>query len=182
MDGGSSAGVPSEYEQLLERLEAARETEVLEQALAAAQERLGMDASYVTTIDSRNQTIHAMVGDGDIVNRYQGTVFPVEQTYCMRMLSGEIPNAVPDTQAEPAISELDASREFRAYVGVPVRLSDGRVHGTFCCVSTGTRPGVGPDEDRFMQVHADIVAARVDQVHGDIARLTERFRAKPMQA
>ena len=30
-----------------------------------------------------------------------------------------------------------------------------------------------------MQVLADIVAARVDQVHGDIARLTERFRAKP---
>src|ERR1700733_13514517 len=119
MDGGSSAGVPSEYEQLLDRLEAARETEVVEQALAAAQERLGMDASYLTTIDSQNQTIHAMVGDADIVDRYQGTVFPVEQPYCMRMLSGQTPNAVPDTQAEAAISELDASRKFRAYVGVP---------------------------------------------------------------
>jgi GAF domain-containing protein len=178
MDGGSSARTASDYEQLLEGLEAAQETEVLEQALAAAQERLGMDASYITTIDARTQTIHAMVGDADIVDRYQGTVFPVEQTYCMRMLSGEIPNAVPDTQAEPAIKDLDASREFHAYVGVPVRLSDGSVHGTFCCVSTGTRPGVGPDEVRFMQVLADIVAARVERVHGDIARLTERVRAQ----
>ncbi len=178
MDGGSSARTASDYEQLLEGLEAAQETEVLEQALAAAQERLGMDASYITTIDARTQTIHAMVGDDDIVDRYQGTVFPVEQTYCMRMLSGEIPNAVPDTQAEPAIKDLDASREFHAYVGVPVRLSDGSVHGTFCCVSTGTRPGVSPDEVRFMQVLADIVAARVERVHGDIARLTERVRAQ----
>jgi GAF domain-containing protein len=179
MAGGSSARALSEYQELLTKLELARETEVLEQALAAAQEHLDMDASYITTIDSRNQTIHAISGDTDTVNRYQGTVFPVEQTYCMRMLSGQIPNAVADTRAEPTISELNVSREFHAYIGVPVRLSDGRVHGTFCCVSKGTRPGLGPDEVRFMQVLADIVAARVDQAHGDIARLTERFKGQP---
>jgi GAF domain-containing protein len=176
MEGGGTTRAPSEYDELVEKLEAAREAEVLEQALAAAQEHLGMDASYVTTIDSRNQTIHAMVGDPDIVNRYQGTVFPVEQTYCMRMLSGEIPNAVLDTRAEPAISGLAVTGEFHAYIGVPVRLSDGRVHGTFCCVSRETRPGITPEEVRFMQVLADIVAARVERVQGDTARLTKRFR------
>ncbi len=96
----------------------------------------------------------------------------------MRMLGGEIPNAVPDTRAEPAISELPVTAEFHAYVGVPVKLSDGSVHGTLCCVSRETRPGLGPDEVRFMQVLADIVAARVERVHGDIARLTERFSAR----
>ena len=148
---------------------------MVKQALAEAQRHLGMNASYLTTIDSRNQTIHAMFGDDDVVSRYQGTVFPIEQTYCMRMLGGEIPNAVPDTGAEPAISQLEVSREFHAYVGVPVRLSDGRVHGTICCVSKDTRPGLGPDEVRFMQVLANIIAARVERVRGDIARLTERF-------
>ena len=59
-----------------------------------------------------------------------------------------------------------------------MKLSDGRVHGTFCCVSRETRPGVGPDEVRFMEVLAAIVATRVEQVHGDVARLTERFRAE----
>jgi len=151
---------------------------VVQQALAEAQRHLGMNASYLTTIDSRNQTIHAMFGDEDVVSRFQGTVFPLEQTYCMRMLAGEIPNAVPDTAAEPAISRLEVSKEFHAYVGVPVMLSDGRVHGTICCVSKDTRPGLGPDEVRFMQVLAEIVAARVERVHGDIARLTERFGAK----
>jgi GAF domain-containing protein len=242
MDGGSSARVQSEYEQLLTRLEVARETEVLEQALAAAQERLGMDASYLTTIDSRNQTIHAMVGDADIVNRYQGTVFALEQTYCMRMLSGQIPNAVPDTEAEAAISDLDASREFHAYVGVPVRLSamsgrtnsdvlvlgavipvdqtycarmlkgeipnivpdvsaepglrnvtairnigayigvpvelsDGRVHGSLCCASNEPRPELGEPELRFMQVLAAIVAARLERAQGSMVRLAKRFAA-----
>lgn len=176
MEGGGTIRAPSELQELIEKLESAQEAEVVEQALVAAREHLGMDASYITTIDSRIQTIHALVSDPETVNRYQGTVFPVEQTYCMRMLGGQIPNAVPDTRAEPAISELPVTREFHAYVGVPVKLSDGSVHGTLCCVSRETRPGLGPDEVRFMQVLADIVAARVERVQGDIARLTDRIK------
>lgn len=179
MEGHGTVGAPSEYKELIDKLESAHQAEVVEQALVAARERLGMDASYITTIDARIQTIHALVSDPDTVNRYQGTVFPVEQTYCMRMLGGQIPNAVPDTRAEPAISELPVTGEFHAYVGVPVKLSDGSVHGTLCCVSRETRPGLGPEEVRFMKVLADIVAARVDQVHGDMARLTERFEPRP---
>ena len=105
-------------------------------------------------------------------------MFPVEQTYCMRMLNGEIPNIVPDTRAEPAIRDLDATREFHAYVGVPVKLSDGRVHGTLCCVSREPRTGLGPEELRFMQTLAGIVATRVERARGDLARLTERFRRR----
>jgi GAF domain-containing protein len=178
VESGTEHEVPRDYAEAIHRIEAAHESDVVEQALAAAQEHLGMDASYITTIDARIQTIHAMMGDAEVVKRYQGTVFPVEQTYCMRMLSGDIPNAVPDTRAEPSISGLDVTSEFHAYIGVPVRLADGRTHGTFCCVSREARPGLGPDEVRFMKVLADIVAARVEQVHGDIARLTERFSAR----
>jgi len=170
----------SEYAELIDKLEAAQESDVVEQALAAAQQHLNMDASYITTIDARNQTIHAIVGDADTAARYTGTVFPVEQTYCMRMLSGDIPNIVPDTREEPAISGLAVTQEFHAYVGVPVRLSDGRVHGTLCCVSREPRSGLGSEELRFMQTLAGIVATRVEKARGDLARLTERFRpARP---
>jgi GAF domain-containing protein len=177
VDGGATER--SEYRELIEKLEAAQETDVVEQALAAAQQHLGMDASYITTIDASHQTIHAIVGDADTAARYTGTVLPLEQTYCMRMLNGQIPNVVPDTRAEPAIRDLDATREFHAYVGVPVRLSDGRVHGTLCCVSREPRTGLGSEELRFMRTLAGIVAARVDAVRGDLARLTERFRRPP---
>jgi GAF domain-containing protein len=179
VERGATQREPAEYSELIEKLEAAQESDVVEQALTAAQQHLNMDASYVTTIDARHQTIHAMVGDEDVVARYQGTVFPVEQTYCMRMLSGEIPNIVPDTRLEPAISDLAVTREVHAYVGVPVTLADGRVHGTLCCVSREPRPALGPEELRFMHILAGIVAARVDQVRGDLARLTERFGQAP---
>jgi GAF domain-containing protein len=167
----------SDYVELIEKLEAAQETDVVEQALAAAQAHLGMDASYITTIDAHHQTVHAIVGDADIAARYTGTVLPLEQTYCMRMLNGEIPNIVPDTRAEPSLRDLDVTRELHAYVGIPVKLSDGRVHGTLCCVSRQPRAGLGPEDLRFMQTLAGIVAARVERARGDLARLSERFRA-----
>lgn len=168
-------GEHSEYAELVRRLEAARECDVVEQALSAARDHLGMDASYLTTIDSRTQTIHAVISDDQDVKRYQGTVFPVEQTFCMRMLNGQIPNMVPDTAAEPAISHLPAAAEFHAYIGVPVKLADGRVHGTLCCVSHAPRTELVDEELRFMEVLAGIVGARIDQARGDLTRLTERF-------
>ncbi len=149
---------------------------MVEQALAAAREHLGMDAAYITTIDSRHQTIHAILGEPEVAERYQDSVLPIEQTYCMRMLNGDIPNVVPDTRAQPALHDLAATREIGAYVGVPVRLSDGRVHGTLCCVSREPKDGIGADELRFMQILAGIVATRLERARGDLARLTERFR------
>lgn len=178
MESGTEHRVSPEYAEAIDRIEAAQESDVVERALAAARERLGMHAAYVTTIDPHVQTIHAIVGDADIVDTYTGVVLPVEQTFCQRMLNAEIPNVVPDTRAEPAMRDLDATRAFGAYVGVPVRLSDGRVHGTFCCVSRDPKIDLGPEDLRFMQVLASIIAARVERVKGDMARLTARFRAE----
>jgi GAF domain-containing protein len=173
---GATEQQPSDYDDLLQKLEAAQEADVVEQALAAAREHMGMDAAYITAIDSRHQTIHAILGDPDVAERYQDSVLPIEQTYCMRMLNGDIPNVVPDTRAQPALHDLAATREIGAYVGVPVRLSDGRVHGTLCCVSRVPKEGIGSDELRFMQTLAGIVATRLERAQGDLARLTERFR------
>jgi len=178
VESSSAGGVIPEHLEALQKLKAAEESRVVEQALAAAQQHLRMDAAYLTTIDSRQQTVEAIVGDPGPFARFQGIAFPIEQTLCARMLSGEIPNAIPDTRAEPLTNDLDVTNEFHAYIGVPVKLSDGRVHGSFCCVSSQVRPDLGADEVRFMQVLADIVAARLEQVHGNIARLTERFRAR----
>jgi GAF domain-containing protein len=149
---------------------------VVEQALTAARAQLGMDAAYISTIDSRHQTVHAILGAPEVVDRFQDAVVPIEQTYCMRMLNGDIPNVVPDTGAQPALHDLSVTREIGAYVGVPVRLSDGRVHGTLCCVSRKPNDKLGADELRFMQILAGIVATRLERARGDLARLTERFR------
>src|SRR5947209_18361148 len=168
-------GLEGEYLDVLTQLEAAEESDVVEQALLAARERLGMDATYVGTLDSEAQTFLAVVGQTNARELVSGAVAPLEQTYCARMLSGDIPNVVPDTRAEPALRDVPATRHIGAYVGVPVTLASGEVHGTLCGLSNDPRPDLGPDELRFMRVLAGIVATRIDRAQTDLARLTERF-------
>ncbi len=141
--------IAPEYVEALRQIEAAQEDYAVQQALTAARERLRMDAAYLTTINARQQTIDAIVGDVGALGLVPGAACPVEQTYCMRMLSGEIPNVVPDTRLEPAVRDLAVTRVVRAYIGVPVKLSDGRVHGTLCCASHEHRAELGGKELRF---------------------------------
>ena len=176
MEQGATRSDSSEYVDLIAKLEAARESDVIARALSAARERLGMDAAYLTTIDARDQTVRGVVGPSEMTSQYQDSVIPLEQTYCMRMLAGEIPNVVGDTRADPVLGGLAASQHLGAYVGVPVTLSDGSVHGTLCCVSFDPRGDLGEEERRFMQILAGIVAARVERARGDVVRLTEGFR------
>jgi GAF domain-containing protein len=171
------AGVPSEYADAVRQIRAAREIDVVDRALSAAREELGMDAAYIATVDAQQQTIEAMSGRTNSDVLVEGAVLPVDQTYCARMLKGEIPNIVPDVSAEPGLRNVTAIRNIGAYIGVPVELSDGRVHGSLCCASNEPRPGLGEPELHFMQVLAGIVATRLDRAQGSMARLAKRFAA-----
>lgn len=177
MESPDARHAPDDYAEMLRRIEAAHEQDVVEQALTAARDRLCMDAAYITTMDPRQQTIDALVGESSALGLSEGLVVPIEQTYCRHMLSGQMPSIVPDTRAEPLVRDLIATRTIGAYVGVPVTLADGRLHGTLCCVSSQPQDGLGDEELRFMQVLAGIIASRVDQAEGDVERLLERHRS-----
>jgi len=152
MERGDARHASNDFAEMLRRIEVAQEQDVVEQALTAARERLCMDAAYITTIDPRQQTIDALVGDTAAMGLSEGLVVPIEQTYCRHMLSGDMPNIVPNTRVEPAVRDL-------------------------CCASSQPKDGLGDEELRFMQVLAGIIATRVDQAEGDVARLLARRRS-----
>ncbi len=170
--------IPPEYVDALRLIEAAKEDYAVQQALTAAREQLSMDAAYLTSIGSGQQVFDAVVGDIGALGLAPGFAVAVEETYCMRMLNGEIPNVVPDTRREPALRGLWATSIVGSYIGVPVKLSDGRVHGSLCCASSECRAELGSKELKFMQVLAGIVATRVEQAKGEMAGKAERLRGQ----
>ncbi len=158
----------------LARIAAAETTHTIELALDAARERLAMDAAYVTTHTPGIQSIDQVSGDSSALGFGAGTVVPIEQTYCHRMLKGELPNVVPDTRSDPAARELGASGLIGAYAGVPITLADGRVHGTLCCVSSQPRADLGAEEVEFMRVLAKMVGARINEIESDQAAAVDK--------
>ena len=145
----------------LDYIEAAEAGDAVDRALSAARERLHMDASYVSTITPEVQRVDQIVG-GAAFGLEPGREIPIDETFCSRMLQGDIPHVVADTNALPEVRDLRAAAMIGAYVGVPVTLSDGSTHGTLCCASREPRSDLGDDELRFMWVLAGIVAKNVE--------------------
>ncbi len=174
--------VPAADQEVLDALAAmaaAREREVIARALDAARQRLDMDAAFVSSVTPEIQSIDRVAGDTLPLGFDVGTTVPVTETYCTRMLAGLIPNLVPDAAAEPLLRGLAVAERVRAYAGVPIRLADGRLHGTLCCVSGEAKTNLGPGELHFMQVLATIVATEIDQAAADRATSARRLLGRP---
>jgi signal transduction histidine kinase len=97
------------------------------------------------------------------------------------LCDGRIGNAVSDVRANAVLAALSLTTRASvgAYVGVPLRFSDGRLYGTFCCLSHAPNPEIGDREVRFMRVLAKIVAGELErqELHREADQLKDDFVA-----
>jgi GAF domain-containing protein len=116
--------------------------EKIESLLSLVRENLQMDVAFVSEFAGDQLVFRALEGDGRSFGWREGEGFPLDESYCKRVLEGRLPNVVPDARVEDSTKELWVTREARigSYVAVPVVLSDGRPYGTLCCVSHKADP------------------------------------------
>jgi HD-GYP domain-containing protein (c-di-GMP phosphodiesterase class II) len=124
-----------------------------------------MDIAYLASFTNGVQRIDEVDGGGGSVALDVGDTTPLEDTFCARMVAGEIPNVVPDAAADARTVSLPSRSVvgIGAYVGVPVMLSDGRVHGSFCCISREPDPGLRERDARSLTAVARLVADHLER-------------------
>lgn len=134
--------------------------EVIESCLRLARERLGMEISWLAEIGGGRKVFRVVEGDRDDWELWDGSWLPDTESYCLRMLDGQIPNAIRDAAAEPAVASLDVTRRLRigSYIGVPLVLPGGEVRGAFCCARHTADAELGERDVRFLQVLARLIA------------------------
>ena len=105
--------------------------------LSEVRRALGMDVAFVSEFAGNELVFRALEGDAGSFGWREGQSFPLEESYCKRVLEGRIPRAVPDAGREEATRDLRVTTEagIGSYCAVPLVLSDGRPYGTLCCVS-----------------------------------------------
>ena len=109
----------------------------IEDMLREVRETLNMDVAFVSEISEDQLVFRALEGDAESFGWREGEGFPVDESYCKRVLDGRIPQVVPNAKREDATKDLRVTTEsdIGSYATVPLVLSDGRLYGTLCCLS-----------------------------------------------
>jgi GAF domain-containing protein len=116
--------------------------ESVEWLLSTVREALEMDVAFVSEFAGDRLVFRALEGDAESFGWREGEGFPLDESYCKRVLDGRLPNVVADARNEDQTKDLWVTSEadIGSYVAVPVMLSDGRPYGTLCCVSHRADP------------------------------------------
>ena len=148
----------------LARLSLDGSSEAIERILSLARAALDMDVAVIGAFDG-DFVVQAVDGEHEWFDLEVGSRIPVEQTYCRRMTQGDLPYLVTDAVADARTADLPITREsgIGAYVGVPIRLWDGTLYGTLCCLSRSAEPSLNVRDVRFLRVLAEIVADQLDR-------------------
>jgi len=165
----------------LARLSLDGSSEAIERILSLARAALDMDVALLGAFDG-DFVVEAVDGDNEWFDIEVGTRLPVERTYCGRMIKGELPHLIHDAAADERTADLPLTREagIGAYIAAPIRLWDGTLYGTLCCLSRSAEPSLNDRDVRFLRVLAEIVADQVDreQLEGEKRKLEwSRIRA-----
>jgi anti-sigma regulatory factor (Ser/Thr protein kinase) len=118
-----------------------------------------VDVAYLSRFGSGGQQVQCVAGDSGRFSFAEGDVFRFEDTYCRRMVEGSAPSLVPDVSAEPRMQDLAGADALGAYLGVPIRLFDGRIYGSLCCACKAPQPGWDSKDEAYLQLLADSLGA-----------------------
>jgi HD-GYP domain-containing protein (c-di-GMP phosphodiesterase class II) len=142
------------------RLRDVAQSPSVERALDAVRELLDMDVAFVGRITETEQVYDVLRGDAESFGVDEGHSMPLEETYCKRILDRRLPNLIPDVRRDDRAASLKVTEaaDVGAYASVPLRFSDGRLHGMLCAASHDAKPTLGYRELQFLHVFARIVA------------------------
>ena len=139
--------------------------ETIEQSLSLVREALQMDVAFVSEFAGERLRFRAIEGDAESFGWREGEGFPIDDSYCKRVLDGRISNVVPDAKGEDPTKDLRVTSEadIGSYLAVPLLLSDGRLYGTLCCVSHTPDPWLRQRDLELMERVARRVVEQLER-------------------
>lgn len=141
--------------------------------LHKVREQLRMDVVFVSEFaDGRRVFRYVELAPGEPPLVREGGSDPIEQSYCIRVVDGRLPQLMRDARTHPEAAKLEATREadVGAHLSVPIVLRDGTVFGTLCCFSHRALNWLADRDVHTMQAIAQLIARRIDAGKGTGAR------------
>lgn len=130
----------------------------------AAREHLGMDAAFIGEFHEGVRINRFIECGGIAAPMADKSETLLEETYCRRIVAGEMPELMPDVSLVPAAQALAVTHKLQigAYIGVPIYEADGALYGTFSCFRSAREPILQEQDARVMRLLAAMLSRRLE--------------------
>jgi EAL domain-containing protein (putative c-di-GMP-specific phosphodiesterase class I) len=137
----------------------------IQRLLQMVRDELGVDLAFVSEFVDGKQVYRTVSGEAESFGFRIGDDIVLEQTFCQRVLDGRLPPVVPDAAIEPAVRDLEVTRQagIGSYIAAPITLSDGSLYGTLCGVSHAPDYSLKSRDATYLRVIARFVSERLDE-------------------
>lgn len=105
------------------------------------------------------------------VSFLQGTIDPLEQSWCCSVVSGRLPGFVLDARSWIEAGVVPAAgMKIGTHISTPIRLHDGTVFGTLCAFSSEVVADSTINDLSRLRLAAEWLGQRLAQIARDKAR------------
>lgn len=148
----------------------------VDRILDAVRRHLGMNVAFASRyVNGQREFTHIQA---DIpVPAKPGDAEPQEDTACYRILQGQLPELMHDAAEFPLALELPIvpALPVGSHLNVPLRLSDGSVYGSFCCISQKPDRSLTDRDLQTMRAFAALAAGQIERDLQDDEQRIERI-------
>ena len=150
--------------------------------LRALREHLRLEVAFIGELQETERVIRFVDHDPNCTGLAAGDADPLEASYCHQIAQGRLPEFLHNAAEHPVAAALAVTAAFPigTHLSVPIRLSSGRVYGTFCCFSRGVEPSLDESDLRVVRILAELVGDHIDDE--DRALKGRRDRESGMRA
>lgn len=139
-------------------------TSVIESSLAKLRRHLEMDVAFVGRVEAGRRYFEFVDADSPECPVQVGQSDRLEDSYCGRVISGQIPQLIADASREPGVADLPGTRELPvgAHLSVPLLRASGEVMGTLCCFSHDPDLTLRDRDLKMLTLFAEIVSGNLE--------------------
>lgn len=137
--------------------------EFVQQLLRSLRTHLSLEVAFVAEFTGGRRTFRVV--DSDLATPVKvGGSDPLDATFCVRVVDGRLPEVIGDARryAEASTLSLTDDLQIRAYLSVPIRLTDGSVYGTLCVFSTTPDLTVSEGDTAVLHIAAGAIATEIE--------------------
>lgn len=129
-------------------------------SLRAVRDHLGMEVAFVGRFDDGRRVFEFVDAVDTFCPIREGDSDPRDGSYCDLVVTGRIPELIPDTSQVPEVAGMAVTHQLPvgSHISVPLRGADGEPFGTFCCFSREPDPNLRARDLEVLRVLGDVVA------------------------